>query len=235
MYDFLIDRFHSAVYHPKTIFKASFERKRFGKSDNQIHELALKKFDEIYQQIIYIDDSLDHDPFSVLSRQKLNYLELLGENRILIDHYIIGDKDFFNRDLYEESDLLIEIMEFEGQLQNLIDLNRTYKFSVDKYFSPLSKTDQLYRELKDCIEVNHANFIDEYICNIQEYYPAKVYIIYSFLKKILNLKIKEEQFRTAVNNIYNLELKRLKKNSSVNYEYDSQLEKLKNKWTELNS
>ncbi|WP_179321191.1 hypothetical protein [Winogradskyella helgolandensis] len=235
-YNFIKDKYKAALVYPSVMFDKEFSRETFGiNSKSKIRSIALKKFNIIFEENCSSTYHSMKDRFYALSLNRETFKYKLAANRDMVEAYLLGNENFFNRSLYENSELLIDILNFEGYLQVLITLNREHEFQYDNYFTPKPLHLLLYEAIGPKVNIKQAKFIDSYISDITEKHHSYLTVLYRFLIDNLQLDIKEKTIRAAIMEVYDIKVGRFKRSDSSNLEYYNKFQKCEDNWSSFNS
>lgn len=86
--------------------------------------------------------------FFNLNSQKNAFKYRLAEDRVLIINFLFGNTSYFDVFLLKDSELLRDIVNFEGNLQFLLKINNQYKFEEDHYFNVSVNLNEIYNKVK---------------------------------------------------------------------------------------
>lgn len=168
--DFLLTRYRGYIGGNLKLFKASFERETFGVDDSVKKGIGLKNFNQYYDACCDVQSDINNrgmEGFDVL-RPRMSTLQierrLIGEalryELDMIGKYLAGNRAYFDKTLFEESQALKRIVSFENNYQILKYLNKKLEFEPSNEYD-------LQRLKSEKLAIDRCS-------HIYDKYPAKV-------------------------------------------------------------
>jgi hypothetical protein len=212
------------------IFNTQLTDLTFGLDTTEIKRFALKEFNTIYKNLNPGTLAIN-GRFEVLSQRRQYLIRKISEEREIVMAHLTGKEDFFNVTLYESNQYLQSVIEFEGTLEILLDLNKRYEFETDKFFSGSTLLSDKYSALDNpSFDIHVFQFIDNYINSITKHHFVHVVSLFYFLKTPKLIKETADQFRAQINQLYPLNIGKLKLADSSAVKHKGRMELLKKKW-----
>ena len=173
-----------------------FESKIYGLTKNEERPIALNKFNKIFEEEVSILLSKSEKSESGIIHRKTkgkllpikyaldSLASYLSEDEELVNHFLAGNRDIFNVSLVADNKTLEKVIDRYSKIQFLIQLNDTYKFEPDWYFSADAKIKKAYEIHREIIP-NKNVFIHVYkkIQDFKEDEKSKVNALYVSLRK----------------------------------------------------
>ncbi|GAL80000.1 hypothetical protein JCM19274_2672 [Algibacter lectus] len=242
IYLFLVDVYKGgAIKGASYSFFNDFDKLTYGKQKGDVYEYAAGQFRNIFESIcpkqyqILKEDShgivrLESVFQSLKNRQDMAVFDLEKERNLVIQ-FLTGNRTYFNRELFETNNTVVDIVNFEGHLKTLLALNNEYGFEKETYFSPKSGVDLLYVAFEGKMEIDVLRFIDVCINEIRDKHHSYLVALFFSLKSLHKLHVVEKVFREEIANHYKIrKLGVLKVSDSSNKEYVKRLEYYTKKW-----
>ena len=227
----ILNRYQSYLKYYPTLFNAEFTDSQFGLDRKKAKKNALKEFNNIYNRLIDTPFSVRGDRFEVL-HEKRNYLiSELNEHKNLIFAYLTGQDEYFDVSLYDNCPYIQRLIEFEGNLEILLDLNDTYEFEFNAFFNDTHLLYEKYSSLENpSFDFKVFRFIDECINSYTSHLSANIVSLYFFLKESMLISETADEFHTYLENLYKPNIGKLKLSNSQNLQHKKRLEKLSKRW-----
>lgn len=234
IHTFLLNRYHPYIGLEPELFKAEFKNLTFGLSKKKTYKHALENFNEIFETIINRGIDKYKNKFQVLYERREQFKQDINKEREIILNYLKGDINFFDKNLYHQSQYLMDFVEFEERLSVLLFLNETFSFEENLYFGKNRELIELYSTIENpSFNFTVFKFINQYISNISEYKHAHLVSLYFFLKKANLIRETEEDFRQILENLYQDQIRLLKLSDPKNRQHKKRIEELQNQWDEF--
>ncbi|WP_341222219.1 hypothetical protein [Polaribacter atrinae] len=208
VYDFLLNQYKNSLCK-NILFNINFEDETFGFLEARKKEAALKQFNNLYS--IWTNNLTKMAPiknakfvpeniFNKLKRARAFFQNQLKYQYELVVAFLIGEINYFNRDLFKTNELLIEMFDFENDLLILIDLNQRFSFTEDNVFTKKTIAQIIYEDYpEEFHSLKQLEFIEKYLTIEKNKKPSFIASLYFFFKE-QNLKIPKEQiFREIIN------------------------------------
>ncbi|WP_411767825.1 hypothetical protein [Winogradskyella sp. A3E31] len=151
------------------------ESKCYGLTSKKQKQIALNEFNSIYNELELDSINLTKKTksesgimrYGATSKLKIIKYALEGEksnisnNQELVFEYLTGNKEYFDFNLLKEDQTLSRFLDRYSKFQFLIQLNDTYKFEPDWYFSTDAKIREAHKKYSEIIP-NEIIFIHTY-------------------------------------------------------------------------
>jgi hypothetical protein len=222
-YEFLIDNENSKINKKKHQLQLHFHKKIFGLTNDEKRKIALAEFNHLHRELnIIMIDLVDEEILdNGIKKTRINtgkIFELyLFQSKIKahagytydVNNFLIGNKEYFNEEFYKNPDI-IQIINFEISIQILIDLNSTYNFEEDLFFTKI-----FYYEGKfeDYIHVFRSitayKFTDKIIKSLTEVNRSNIESLYETLQSNELIKKHKENFMEFVLDEYGIKITKI--------------------------
>ena len=201
------------------------ESKCYGLTSKKQKQIALNEFNSIYNELELDSINLTKKTksesgimrYGATSKLKIIKYALEGEksnisnNQELVFEYLTGNKEYFDFNLLKEDQTLSRFLDRYSKFQFLIQLNDTYKFEPDWYFSSDAKIKEAHEKYSEIIP-NEFIFIHVYkkINNFQDPVKASIKSLYCALckAKLIN-DPSHKLFRNFILSEFNISLGKL--------------------------
>lgn len=234
LYTFLLNRYHPYIGFEPELFKAEFKNLTFGLSEKKTYNHALKKFNEIYELVLDLEIDKYRNKFQVLFERREKLKQDINNEREIILRYLKGDINFFDKNLFHQSQFLNDFVQFEEKLSVLLFLNETFSFEEDLYFGKNRELIELYNTIENpSFNFNVFKFFNEYISNITKFKHAHLVSLFFFLKKASLIQETDETFRQILENLYEDQIGVLKLSDPDNHQHEKRIQELQNQWDEF--
>lgn len=244
--DFLLHKYSIYSGALKHVLK-EFEYETFGYTDSELKKKALNYFQRLFENICdksYIDvpeiregEVIPSNRFKALKKRKDELINQVAFDINLSEHYLKGNHAFYNVDLYQNNDLIQQLIYFEDILEVICHFNSVYNFERDDYFSKSSVSYSIYEEYDTSFDsLEQVQFIEKRINENKKKDRAFILALFYFFKKEINIKMPTaSQFTNIVNSYFNLNIGLIKAPSSVSNSHIQSIEKLRKQWVNYNS
>ena len=150
--------------------------------------------------------------FATLKRKQESFAKILREENEIVSQYLIGNLSYFNRDLFDRSDVIKSMYRFENNLQILFLLNEKFEFEVDEYFVKKTISLEIFEEYESKFSSIKAVEFIESIMSKQFYKKRKFALgLFYCLKMELNLmKLSADDFKDLLNYYFGCNIKNLR-------------------------
>jgi len=241
IYLFLVDVYKGAIKGASYSFFNDFDKLTYGKQKGDAYQYAAGQFRNIFESIcpkqyqIMKEDShgivrLESVFQSLKNRQDMAVFDLEKERNLVIQ-FLTGNRTYFNRELFETNNTVVDIVNFEGHLITLLALNNEYAFEKETCFSPESEVELLYIAFEGKMERDVLRFIDVCIKEIKLNHHSHIVALHRLLINENKMNgIIEKQFREALSEFYGLKLSRLKVSESVEAKNTERVKIYTEKW-----
>lgn len=238
IYLFLKNYMNELIKVNTMLFNQNFENKTFGFSHKKQKKDALKIFNNFFVESF---DSENIDSYSAIGN-KFHALKKRQDNLVqklrnetgnwIIVNYLLGNKDYFNRELFDTHPLLIEIFEFENKLSVLLDLNKKFKFEEYTIFTPKSKAELIYEEYSyDFDSLKQVEFIENQIHNEKKVDRAFIVSLFDFFSNKLKMTTPSGKvFGEIINNHFGFDFYEIGLNGSEGDRHSKRVEGFKKEW-----
>ncbi|AEE19679.1 hypothetical protein [Dokdonia sp. 4H-3-7-5] len=203
--DFLLDNYKGFIGGDLISFRRKFQDECFGRSDHEKKQIGLEYFNLYYKtwcDIPMLNNSLNVDGNSVdtprmnsLNAERNYIAEQFRYELDMISKYLVGDRGYFNRDLYESSLKLQETISFENEYLILQYLNDLFGFENQKSNDRNLILDKIYKENRTKIDSFDTILFIDNIFSIEDYRSQAYGIaLFDFLKhevKTIYLSMRE--------------------------------------------
>ena len=172
-----------------------------------------------------------------------NYFNKLNRSRIFIQNnlkyeielltaYLIGDLDYFNRNLFESNKVISEMFDFENDLLILVELNKIFGFTEDNVFTPKTIAENIYNDYPENFEsLKQLLFIEHKLKDIANQNHSFVVSLFFFFKKDIKIKTPSARiFQEIINNNFNHNFGKIKLSDPENLEHKKRIKKLHLEW-----
>ncbi|WMI64083.1 hypothetical protein RBH94_08365 [Aestuariibaculum sp. YM273] len=241
-YQFILEIYRAGIDGDYISFSIGFDNLTFQKSQKEKRVFALKEFERIFDEICPMEyryfvknDSgsgltFGLDRFKSLHRTQEYIIINLRSEAELILPFLLGDRQFFNRELYSTNEVILKICNFEKGLKILIALNEEFQFEKDTVFCPKSLAELLFDAYEGNVSKEVVKFIDQSILEVDEKIPSFVCSLMMFLNQKQLLNLKEEVFRSGINQVYDLKLSKIKLSNPSNKKHEERIAYYEEKW-----
>ncbi len=224
------------------LFNRDFDILTYGYSPKKKRKEALKKFDKIFYELIEknkigVDPNSDgyigsESRFPVLKKEQLSFKNRLKFDLDIVLNYLLGNRDYFNRELLDNHPLLIEIFEFENSLKILIELNRRFKFEHDDIFTPKPKSSLIFEKYSSKFHsLQQVQFIEQQlICEENRNRAYVVSLFYFFKDEIKIKKPSADLFAELIIKNFNFNFGKIQLSDPTNNEHKNRVIKIKEDW-----
>ena len=257
--DSLVDEFYSFIMNDVfkyEILKGRFEFFNF--FNNQIYglefleqkKIALVHFNKIYDEnylnvITHFNSSVSETGINHTynySKLQMLYYQLNGFkrnliNKIKLNRYLNGDKDFFTIErLRKEFDIEDEV-EFETWVQILVELNDRFKFEEDLYFTKIRNEKDRYNRYTHIFKsFESLQFTSRKIEKFQDNKKANIESLYQVLVNHDLIKDHKENFISFLKNEFDIVISKIiSYNENENYTHDDRVKLFTQEWYNLAS
>ncbi|WP_158848080.1 hypothetical protein [Algibacter sp. L1A34] len=241
IYLFFIAVYKGGIKGASYSFFSDFDKLTYGKQKGDTYQYARDQFMNIFESIcpkqyhfLKMDNNgtprLESVFKSLKNRQDMAVFDLEKERNLIIQ-FLTGNRAYFNRELFETNLTVVDIVNFEGHLITLLDLNNEYEFEKETCFSPKSRVDLLYEAFEGKMEIDVLRFIDVCINEIRDKYHSYLVALFFSLKNLHKIHVVEKVFREEIAKHYKIKkLGVLKVSDSSNQEYVKRLDYYTKKW-----
>ncbi|WP_397446908.1 hypothetical protein [Polaribacter sp. R77954] len=224
------------------LFNRDFDILTYGYSTKKKRKEALKKFDQIFYELIekkkiglgqnsdgYIGSE---SRFEALKKEQLSFKNKFKLDLGIVLNYLLGNKDFFNRELLDNHPLLLEIFEFENSLKILIELNRRFKFENDDIFTPKPKSKLIFEEYSNQFHsLKQIEFIVNQIESNEKINRAFIISLFDFFSGSLKIKTPSAKlFGEIINEHFGFNFSEIGLNGSEGDKHRQRIETFKKDW-----
>lgn len=240
-YEFsILNVFRVTILEHKLNYFKRFNAKIYGQSGKKQKQIALEDFNgiyiEIYEEAITffennvsengIEHNLNFGKLKNLYHQHEAYKQNVF-NKISAKEYLIGEESFFTiANLYTNYDIQKEL-EFEIQLQIMVELNDRFGFEEDLYFTKNSFLKKQF-ELNQHIffEFETYKYTHNKIESFKEDRKAKTESLYAALIKKNLITDNRDKFLIYLSDIHNLQMSKIRKyEKEINYKHNERISK----------
>lgn len=242
-YNIIWEIFKFRVKDKKTNFFYHFMKITYGLNHEEKKKLALSEFNKIFESIIF---EKVEKPFETSTSEKVvtytptPLYQLFKKRQSIINSfdyhvflpYLFGELELYQLKKYQNSDGFTELLNFQSDLEILLELNDKFNFETDVYFNNF-----FYFKLYSITQLHCIKEIEPLafcLCKLFEYDEIKatdVESMYSFL--VYNSFIgKKIDFLNIVNSIFKTDFKKIR-DYETNLNHDSRVKKIKEEWKEF--
>jgi hypothetical protein len=244
IYIFLVAVYKGAINGVSYSFFSDFDKLTYGRQKGDTYQYAADHFRNMFESIcprpyqILKEDShgivrLESVFKSLKNRQDMAVFDLEKERNLIIQ-FLTGNRAYFNRELLETNNTVVDIVNFEGHLITLLALNNEYGFEKETCFSPETEVELLYEAFEGKMERDVLRFIDVCINEIRDKHHSYLVALFFSIKNLHKLHVVEKVFREEIAKHYKIKkLGVLKVSDSSNREYVKRLEYYTKKWEEF--
>ncbi|GLB47690.1 hypothetical protein [Neptunitalea lumnitzerae] len=243
-YQFLIEIYTPIIEGEFIMFRRDYEKDNFAIENDKKRKYALKIFNNKFEKVckkgydVMIIENNQYtlkNHFSSLDKERNDLKAKLTEDPTHIMPFLYGRKEFYNHDFIQQNDLIKLIITFESTLKILTWINLEFKFTEDNYFDEdRLKIRELSDRLNNQVPFRVIQFIHKCITDIEVDKYAHVTSLFIAIKTLNLAKIKEVDFRKAINELYGFNLSRLKK-PSFSYSSNERIDSFIKKWEKFKS
>ena len=234
IYYFLLDRYYAYSKAIPITFFIEFENSIFGLEDHEAKKEALSKFNAIYEKL-RIKSFSKKDRFELLYLEREHISSNISKERDIVITFLTGNEDFFDVELYHSNLYLQKIISFEGNLEILLELNKTYTFQTDIYFNENALLFEKYQSIYNppfSFEV--FKFINDQIKTQKKSKRAELVSLFFFLKENILFSGTEKSFRKLINDFFHPISAELKLADQTNKNHINRMEILNLEWDKFN-
>ncbi|WP_147676277.1 hypothetical protein [Algibacter pacificus] len=244
IYLFLTAVYKSVINGVSYSFFSDFDKLTYGRQKEDACQYAADRFRNIFESICPMQYQILKKDLngvvrlgsvfkSLKNRQDMAVFDLEKERNLVIQ-FLTGNRSYFNRELFETNNTVVDIVNFEGHLITLLTLNNEYKFEKENCFSPKSGVDLLYEAFEGKMEIDVLRFIDVCINEIRDKHYSYLVALFFSLKNLHKIHVIEKVFREEIVKHYKIKkLGDLKVSDLSNQEYKKRLDFYTKKWEEF--
>ena len=250
-YSFIMnDVFKYTILENKLEFFSSFNNQIFGLEFLEQKKIALDHFNRIYNDnhinVITpfetkisetgIKHTYTYGKLQLLSYQLDGFKRNLV-NKITLNNYLNGNKDFFTKEnLLEKYDIEDEI-QFEIWVQILVELNDRFKFEEDLYFTKIRNEKDRYNRYTHIFKsFESLQFTSRKIEKFKDNKKANIESLYQVLVNHDLIKDHKENFISFLKNEFDIVISKIiSYNENENYTHDDRVKLFTQEWHNLAS
>jgi hypothetical protein len=219
------------------LFNRDFDNETFGFLKFEKRKVALSYFNKIFSRNVKpsqigvkynsVKEIVTENRFTSLKKRRDSFKYKLRDNKQIVLPFLAGKKDFFNREVFENNELIKEIFIFENDLLILIDLNKKFQFEEDDIFIPKPKAKLIYEEYSDEFQsLEQVEFIEQQISSKEKVNRAFIVSLFDFFNTELIDTPSGEIFGEIINSCFGFGFGEIKLNGSEGESHS----KRKKKW-----
>ena len=248
-YSFIMnDVFRYSILQEKLEFFTSFNNQIFGLEPKEQKKIALAHFISIYNDNYLnvfipfknkvsetgINHTYNYGKLQMLYYQ-LNAFKNNLADKIKLNEYLAGKKDFFSiENLLENYDLFDEI-QFEIWVQVLVELNDRFKFEDDLFFTKIKQEkDRFNRNTHIFKTFESLQFTSRKIECFKTNHKANIESLYQVLVNQELIKEHKENFIEFIKSEFEITLSKIiSYDENVNYTHDERVKLFNQEWLNL--
>ena len=240
---FLLSHYKAGIGGNKAIFNRDFDDETFGLSKLEKKKVALDYFNKYFNLAKGITEvglrynsemeTVAEKRFQTLKRINNSfYCDIQNFDNNLVLAYLIGLKDYFDRELFETDPFILEMFQFENNLSILIRINNEFKFEEEDVFTAKNKAKIIFEEYNDKFQsLKQVEFIEQKLKNIANQNHSFVVSLFFFFKKEIKIKTPSAKiFQEIINNNFKHNFGEIKLSDPQNSEHKKRLKKLHLEW-----
>jgi len=234
IYNFLLDRYFTYLKAIPVNFFIKFEDSIFGLENNEIKKAGLNEFNAIYNTL-KIKTFSKKGRFELLHLEREHILSNISKEREIVIAFLTGNEDFFDVELYLSNLYLQKIISFEGNLEILLELNRTYKFQTDIYFDENAVLFEKYQNIDNpSFSFEVFKFMNHQIKTLEKSKRSDLVSLLFFFKELELFSGTEKTFRNMINDLFLPISAELKLADPTNKNHIKRMETLNLEWSNYN-
>lgn len=234
IYNYLLGRYFTYLKAIPVNFFIKLEDSIFGLENNEIKKAGLNEFNSIYNAL-KIKTFSKKGRFELLHLEREHIISNISKEREIVIAFLTGNEDFFDVELYLTNLYLQKIISFEGNLEILLELNRTYKFQTDIYFDENAVLFEKYKNIDNpSFSFEVFKFINHQIKTLEKSKRSDIVSLLFFLKEIKLFSGTEKTFRNMINNFFLPISAELKIADPTNKNHIKRMEILNLEWSNFN-
>lgn len=238
-YSFIKDLYNYEINSGKFTFFESFNNEIYGLDFADQKRNALSHFLKIYNEtyidvITFFDEKISdngithttsHSKFKMLHAQQKSFKTNLI-NEVKLTQYLIGNKDFFNKESLSTKYLTItDTILFETWLQILIELNDRFNFEEDLYFTQIRFDKEKFKKYNHIFKTLLSyQFTNNKIKSFSEDHKAHIESLYQVLLVNDSIYNHKENFMEFLKIEYDLIISKIiSYDKNINYSHDERV------------
>ncbi|QXP70730.1 hypothetical protein H0I29_01130 [Polaribacter sp. R2A056_3_33] len=232
VYDFLLNQYKNSLCK-NILFNINFDDETFGFLEARKKEAALIQFKNLYSKWTNnLPTMVSENEFNKLKRARALFQNQLKYQYELVVAFLIGEINYFNRDLLQTNELLIEMFDFENDLLILIDLNQRFSFTEDNVFTKKTIAQIIYKEYpEEFHSLKQIEFIEHLITIKDIINRAFIVSLFDFFSNKLNIKTPSaESFGKIINSHFGFTFGEIKLNSSEGDKHFKRVKEIEKEW-----
>ncbi|SDM65451.1 hypothetical protein [Kriegella aquimaris] len=232
IYKFILNTYEAYLKHAPILFHAKFNNTVFGFSEKKKKKLALKEFKRIYKECLPGELDAYRNRFGVLYGKRNQFKELLISQRSIILAFLRGEIYYFNRNTFESTPILHQIIDFEANLEILLNLNKTYQFEEDSLFNGKDGLRQLYEKYEKLFkDFTTYKFVHHQIESFEDVIPARIESLHEVLRSNNLLNGNKEDFMKFLLDVHGIRITKIRDYSNlINDKHSERVEFLQEEW-----
>ncbi|QRM89319.1 hypothetical protein FG167_08755 [Lacinutrix sp. WUR7] len=243
IYHFLLKSYKLYLGANVVFFQRDFESEIYGLNNDDKRKKGLYYFNEFYKKFGNNLNSKMHfnskgkreleARFATLKREQKALESLLLNDFDLVCNFLLGVQGYFNKELYENNELIKQLFYFENNLQILLYLNNTFKYEENEWFSENSISQKIYKD-------NEQGFASKKVVEFIEFVFSNPLnrkrnfglAVFHSMKELELINCSAKQFKELCNTNFKCEFKNLQLGNPSN-SHLKKVENFKKQWGEF--
>tara|TARA_R110002126_G_scaffold291495_1_gene453172 strand:- start:1901 stop:2866 length:966 start_codon:yes stop_codon:yes gene_type:complete len=242
MYSFIKSFIKDSIETNLLMFNKEFDINNYGLSNNKKRKNGLKIFNKLFFELInkesiQIDRNFSNNlgaekRFKTLKKEQIGLIEKFRNEHAMIDCYLFGYSDYFNRNLLDTKPILLEIYEFENKLKKLLELNKKFSFEEEHTFTPKTVAQKIYEEFAEKFDsLKQIEFIEQQITSQTKVNRSFIVVLFDLFSNELKIPMPSgKDFGIIINKYFRYSFSEIKLNGSEGDKHSNQIKSLKKDW-----